>query len=41
VLLLCAVGPARHEEVCNKIRLFGEQIIPYFGAKQARLSAAQ
>ncbi len=41
VLLLCAVGPAQHEEVCNTIRLFGEQIIPYFRAKQARLSAAQ
>ena len=41
VFLLCAVGPARHEEVCNTIRLFGEQIIPYFATKQARLSAAQ
>jgi alkanesulfonate monooxygenase SsuD/methylene tetrahydromethanopterin reductase-like flavin-dependent oxidoreductase (luciferase family) len=28
VFLLCAIGPARHEEVMNTIRLFGEQIIP-------------
>lgn len=30
VFLLCAVGPARHEEVMNTIRLFGEQVIPHF-----------
>ena len=30
VFMLCAVGPARHEEVMNTIRLFGEQVIPHF-----------
>ena len=24
------IGPARHEEVMNTIRLFGEQVIPHF-----------
>jgi len=33
VFLLCAVGPARHEEVLNTIRLFGEQVIPHFAAR--------
>jgi len=36
VFLLCAIGPARHEEVLNTIRLFGEQIIPHFHAKESR-----
>jgi alkanesulfonate monooxygenase SsuD/methylene tetrahydromethanopterin reductase-like flavin-dependent oxidoreductase (luciferase family) len=36
VFLLCAIGPARHEEVLNTIRLFGEQIIPHFNAKASR-----
>jgi alkanesulfonate monooxygenase SsuD/methylene tetrahydromethanopterin reductase-like flavin-dependent oxidoreductase (luciferase family) len=35
VFLLCAVGPARHEEVLNTIRLFGEQIIPHFQQREA------
>jgi alkanesulfonate monooxygenase SsuD/methylene tetrahydromethanopterin reductase-like flavin-dependent oxidoreductase (luciferase family) len=35
VILLCAVGPAQHEEVLHTIRLFGEQIIPHFTAKRA------
>jgi hypothetical protein len=30
MILLCAVGPAQHEEVLNTIRLFGEQVIPRF-----------
>ena len=33
VFLLCAIGPARHEEVLNTLRLFGEQVIPHFQAK--------
>ena len=36
VFLLCAIGPAQHQEVMNTIRLFGEQIIPHFNAKQRR-----
>ena len=36
VAMLCAVGPARHEEVMNTIRLFGEKVIPHFHAKRAR-----
>jgi len=34
VFLLCAIGPARHEEVLNTIRLFGEQVIPHFEARE-------
>ena len=40
VFLLCAIGPARHEEVLNTIRLFGEQIIPHFAAREPRRAAA-
>jgi alkanesulfonate monooxygenase SsuD/methylene tetrahydromethanopterin reductase-like flavin-dependent oxidoreductase (luciferase family) len=40
VFLLCAIGPAQHQEVLNTIRLFGEQIIPHFEAKEARAAAA-
>jgi alkanesulfonate monooxygenase SsuD/methylene tetrahydromethanopterin reductase-like flavin-dependent oxidoreductase (luciferase family) len=29
-ILLCAVGPARHEEVLHTLRLFGEEVIPHF-----------
>ena len=36
-ILLCAVGPAQHEEVLHTLRLFGEQVIPHF---QARASLA-
>jgi alkanesulfonate monooxygenase SsuD/methylene tetrahydromethanopterin reductase-like flavin-dependent oxidoreductase (luciferase family) len=36
VILLCAIGPARHEEVLNTMRLFGEHIIPHFRAKEGR-----
>jgi alkanesulfonate monooxygenase SsuD/methylene tetrahydromethanopterin reductase-like flavin-dependent oxidoreductase (luciferase family) len=35
-ILLCAVGPARHEEVLHTLRLFGEQVIPHFRAKEQR-----
>lgn len=34
VFLLCAIGPAEHQEVLNTIRLFGECVIPHFQAKQ-------
>jgi alkanesulfonate monooxygenase SsuD/methylene tetrahydromethanopterin reductase-like flavin-dependent oxidoreductase (luciferase family) len=40
VILLCAVGPATHQEVMHTIRLLGEQVIPHFAAKQARGAAA-
>jgi len=36
VFLLCAVGPAQHQEVLHTMRLFGEHIIPHFQAKKAR-----
>jgi alkanesulfonate monooxygenase SsuD/methylene tetrahydromethanopterin reductase-like flavin-dependent oxidoreductase (luciferase family) len=39
VFLLCAIGPARHEEVLNTIRLFGEQIIPHFESREPRRAA--
>ena len=39
VFLLCAIGPARHEEVLHTIRLFGEQIIPHFQAREPRATA--
>jgi alkanesulfonate monooxygenase SsuD/methylene tetrahydromethanopterin reductase-like flavin-dependent oxidoreductase (luciferase family) len=44
VFPLCAIGPARHEEVMNTLRLFGEVVIPYFRQKErhpqpARLGA--
>jgi len=41
VLLLCAVGPARHEEVLHTLSLFGEEIIPYFAARQPQAALAQ
>ncbi len=34
VILLCAIGPAQHEEVLHTLRLFGEEVIPHFQAKQ-------
>ncbi|MGH7113387.1 MAG: LLM class flavin-dependent oxidoreductase [Stellaceae bacterium] len=34
VFLLCAIGPAQHQEVLNTIRLFGEQVIPHFQARE-------
>ena len=42
VILLCAIGPARHDEVLHTIRLFGEQIIPHFQARRVvRVSTAR
>jgi alkanesulfonate monooxygenase SsuD/methylene tetrahydromethanopterin reductase-like flavin-dependent oxidoreductase (luciferase family) len=40
-ILLCAVGPAQHEEVLNTIRLFGEQVIPRFQARRPRAALAR
>jgi alkanesulfonate monooxygenase SsuD/methylene tetrahydromethanopterin reductase-like flavin-dependent oxidoreductase (luciferase family) len=40
VILLCAIGPARHDEVLHTLRLFGEQIIPHFRAKQRDAAVA-
>ncbi|MBV8120382.1 MAG: LLM class flavin-dependent oxidoreductase, partial [Alphaproteobacteria bacterium] len=34
VILLCAVGPARHDEVLHTIRLFGEEIVPHFQSRK-------
>jgi alkanesulfonate monooxygenase SsuD/methylene tetrahydromethanopterin reductase-like flavin-dependent oxidoreductase (luciferase family) len=39
-ILLCAVGPAQHEEVLHTLRLFGEQVIPYFQARERRSAVA-
>ena len=36
MILLCAVGPAAHEEVLNTLRLFGRHVIPHFRAKEKR-----
>ena len=36
VILLCAIGPATHQEVLHTIRLFGEEVIPHFQKKSAR-----
>jgi alkanesulfonate monooxygenase SsuD/methylene tetrahydromethanopterin reductase-like flavin-dependent oxidoreductase (luciferase family) len=41
VFLLCAIGPAQHQEVLQTIRLFGEQVIPHFQAKEPRVAVAQ
>jgi alkanesulfonate monooxygenase SsuD/methylene tetrahydromethanopterin reductase-like flavin-dependent oxidoreductase (luciferase family) len=35
-ILLCAVGPAQHEEVMHTLRLFGDQVIPHFQARERR-----
>src|SRR5215469_8190093 len=40
VILLCAVGPATHQEVMHTSRLLGEQVIPHFAAKQGQAAAA-
>jgi hypothetical protein len=40
VLLLVAIGPAQHQEVLRTIRLFGEQIIPHFQAREPRAAIA-
>jgi hypothetical protein len=39
VFLLCAIGPAQHQEVLHTIRLFGEQVIPHFQAKTQHAAA--
>ena len=36
VILLCAIGPARHEEVLHTIRLLGEAVLPHFEKKSRR-----
>jgi alkanesulfonate monooxygenase SsuD/methylene tetrahydromethanopterin reductase-like flavin-dependent oxidoreductase (luciferase family) len=41
VFLLCAIGPAQHQEVLHTMRLFGEQVIPHFQAKEQRTAVAQ
>src|SRR6266478_868697 len=41
VFLLCAIGPAQHQEVLQTLRLFGEQVIPHFQAKEQRTAVAQ
>jgi alkanesulfonate monooxygenase SsuD/methylene tetrahydromethanopterin reductase-like flavin-dependent oxidoreductase (luciferase family) len=41
VFLLCAVGPAGHQEVMNTIRLFGEEIIPHFEARAPSAAMAR
>ena len=41
VFMLCAIGPAQHQEVLHTIRLFGEQVIPHFQAKTPQTVAAQ
>ena len=40
-ILLCAVGPAQHEEVLHTLRLFGERVIPHFQAKESRSAFAR
>ena len=39
-ILLCAVGPATHQEVLNTLRLFGEQVIPHFQNRGRRAASA-
>ena len=41
VFMLCAIGPAQHQEVLHTIRLFGEQVMPHFQATAPRTVAAQ
>jgi hypothetical protein len=41
VFLLCAIGPAQHQEVLHTLRLFGEHVIPYFQAKEQRVAGVQ
>jgi alkanesulfonate monooxygenase SsuD/methylene tetrahydromethanopterin reductase-like flavin-dependent oxidoreductase (luciferase family) len=41
VFLLCAIGPAQHQEVLQTLRLFGEQVIPHFQARDQRAGGAQ
>jgi alkanesulfonate monooxygenase SsuD/methylene tetrahydromethanopterin reductase-like flavin-dependent oxidoreductase (luciferase family) len=41
VFLLCAIGPAQHSEVLHTLRLFGDQVIPHFRAREQRAAVAQ
>ena len=41
VILLCAAGPAEHQEVMHTLRLFGEEIIPHFRGREVRTPARQ
>jgi alkanesulfonate monooxygenase SsuD/methylene tetrahydromethanopterin reductase-like flavin-dependent oxidoreductase (luciferase family) len=41
VFMLCAIGPAQHQEVLHTIRLFGEQVMPHLQATAPRTVAAQ
>ena len=41
VILLCAVGPAQHQEVMHTLRLFGEEIIPHFHERETRAPERQ
>jgi hypothetical protein len=41
VFLLCAIGPAQHHEVLNTIRLFDEEVIPHFRAREPRAALAR
>ncbi|HEY3909030.1 MAG TPA: LLM class flavin-dependent oxidoreductase [Stellaceae bacterium] len=41
VFLLCAIGPAQHQEVLNTIRLFGEEVIPHFQAREPLTAAVR
>ena len=41
VILLCAVGPAQHQEVLHTLRLFGEHLIPHSQARKPRVQVAQ
>ena len=40
VFMLCAIGPAQHQEVLHTIRLFGEQVIPHFQTRGPRVAPA-
>ena len=39
-ILLCAVGPAQHEEVLHTLRLFGEEVIPRFQSEPVSTTVA-
>jgi len=41
VFLLCAIGPAQHEEALHTIRLLGEQVIRHFQARERQAAMAQ
>jgi hypothetical protein len=41
VFLLCAIGPAQHEEVLHTLRLLGERVTPHFQARERPAAMAQ